>query len=74
MKNYPIETPALAGQKVLYTAREASEYLGFSVRALETMRHRGTGPAWRRFGKKILYHIDDLRAFADGLTSCQNRA
>jgi hypothetical protein len=44
--------------------RQASHYLGLSVRHLERMRGRGDGPAFRRHGRLIFYHIDDLNAWS----------
>ncbi len=54
-------------EQVLFPPGPAGQLLGLSVKALETMRHKRIGPAYRKLGAKVLYHIDDLRAFADGL-------
>lgn len=40
--------------------RQTGHYLGLSVRYLERMRSRGDGPRFRRHGRFVLYHIDDL--------------
>lgn len=41
---------------------EAASYLRLSVRTLEDMRHRKTGPPFARLGMtRIVYLIDDLR-------------
>lgn len=44
--------------------RQASYYLGLSARYLERLRSRGTGPVFRRHGRFVLYHIDDLDAWS----------
>ena len=44
---------------------EAARYLGLSGRTLEKHRCFGTGPAYRRLGGRVVYAIDDLRAWAD---------
>ena len=44
---------------------EAARYLSLSGRTLEKHRCFGTGPAYRRLGGRVVYAIDDLRAWAD---------
>lgn len=43
---------------------QAAFYLGISARTLQEHRTRGTGPAYRRHGRLIRYHIDDLNAWS----------
>jgi hypothetical protein len=50
---------ARKGSPFLNTA-QAAHYVGLAERTLETMRGEGTGPAFRRHGRFIRYHIDDL--------------
>lgn len=52
-----IETPYLS-------AEEAAAYLRISVRALEHFRSDGGGPAYRKHGGRIVYHIDDLKRWS----------
>lgn len=40
--------------------RQSAHYLGLSLRRLERMRAAGEGPRYRRHGRLIFYHIDDL--------------
>jgi hypothetical protein len=47
------ETPYL-------TAVEAAAYLRLQVRTLANMRHRRTGPHYRKHGGRIVYDINDL--------------
>lgn len=39
---------------------QAAFYIGLSRRTLEEMRGDGRGPRYRRHGRQIRYHIDDL--------------
>lgn len=45
--------------------KEAAHYLGLSARTLDKHRTFGTGPKYRRIGGRIVYTIEDLRAWAD---------
>ena len=42
------------------TTKEAAYYLFLSSRTLEKMRLIGNGPAFRKHGRYIRYHINDL--------------
>lgn len=44
--------------------KQAAFYIGLSHRTLEKMRPKNRGPAYRRHGGHILYHIDDLDAWS----------
>ena len=48
-----VNSPYLNGE-------EAAIYLRVSIRALEHFRQDGGGPAYRKHGGKIVYHINDL--------------
>jgi len=50
---------ARKGSPFLNTA-QAAHYIGLSYRTLEQMRWNGVGPSFRRHGRFIRYHIDDL--------------
>lgn len=39
---------------------QAAHYLGLTTRHLERMRSQRRGPVYRRHGRYIFYHIDDL--------------
>jgi hypothetical protein len=58
---------AKRGSPYLNTA-QAAHYLGVSVRHLERLRAKRTGPPWRRHGHTVHYHIDDLRAWSQATT------
>jgi len=54
---------AKKGSPFLNTA-QAAFYIGLSQRTLEKMRWRGAGPFFRRHGRYVRYHIDDLDAWS----------
>jgi hypothetical protein len=47
---------------------EAAEFLKLSPRTLEKQRVIGNGPRFRKFGRRVVYEIGDLRAWADART------
>lgn len=47
---------------------EAARFLSLSGRTLEKHRYFGTGPAYRRLGGRVVYAVEDLRAWADSGT------
>jgi hypothetical protein len=44
--------------------RQAAHHLCMSVRKLEALRGQGKGPRFRRHGRLVFYHIDDLEAWS----------
>nr|WP_089220609.1 helix-turn-helix domain-containing protein [Sphingomonas laterariae] len=54
---------ARAGNPFLNTA-QAAHHLGVSIRLLERMRRRGEGPLFRRHGRHVRYHVDDLDSWS----------
>lgn len=44
---------------------EAGRFLGLSGRTLEKHRVYGTGPRYRKIGGRVVYALDDLKAWAD---------
>lgn len=44
--------------------RQAAHYLQVSVRFLERLRRRGGGPRFRRHGRFVFYHLDDVDAWS----------
>jgi hypothetical protein len=47
------------------TNDEAAAYLRLSPRTLEKQRVIGGGPRFRKFGRRVMYAIADLDAWAD---------
>jgi hypothetical protein len=46
------------------TPREAAAFLRLKRRTLANMRHRRTGPHYRKHGGRIVYSVDDLKAWS----------
>ena len=44
---------------------QAAFYVGLSRRTLEKMRVTGGGPIYRKHGRYVRYHIDDLNAWSE---------
>ncbi len=72
---------AAPGNSGFLTNDEAAAFLRLSPRTLEKQRVLGGGPRYRKFGARVLYAAEDLRAWADsrayGMTSdpgCPQRA
>ncbi|MDQ1158916.1 putative DNA-binding transcriptional regulator AlpA [Sphingomonas sp. SORGH_AS 950] len=40
--------------------KQAAHYLGLTPKTLRNMRWDGVGPAFRKHGRFVRYHIDDL--------------
>lgn len=43
--------------------KAAAIYLNVSIRCLEDWRKRGTGPPWKKVGRRVLYRFADLDAY-----------
>jgi hypothetical protein len=52
---------------------EAARFLSLSGRTLEKHRTYGTGPAYRKLGGRVVYALDDLKAWADLGTKTSTR-
>jgi hypothetical protein len=66
----PYAAQTAAPQPVAQPARyltndEAAEYLRLSPRTLEKQRVIGDGPRFRKFGRRVMYAMADLDAWAD---------
>lgn len=48
------------------TSKEAAFYLGLKPQTLIKMRMEGRGPKYRKHGRHIFYHIDDLDGWSKG--------
>jgi len=46
------------------TNDEAAEYLKLSPRTLEKQRVIGGGPKFRKFGRRVVYALEDLESWA----------
>jgi excisionase family DNA binding protein len=47
------------------TTAQAGSYVGLSRRTLEKMRTTGNGPAYRKHGRYVRYHMADLDAWSE---------
>ncbi|ARP67126.1 MULTISPECIES: helix-turn-helix transcriptional regulator [Mesorhizobium] len=56
---------AKKGSPFLNTA-QAAFYIGLSQRTLEKMRLKGGGPKFRKHGRYVRYHIDELDDWSKG--------
>jgi len=45
--------------------KEAAAYLTYERNSLRSMRCRGTGPAFIKLGRKVVYQRSDLDAFLE---------
>ncbi len=58
--------PATPAARARYlTNDEAAEFLRLSPRTLEKQRVVGGGPRFRKFGRRVMYAVTDLEAWAD---------
>jgi hypothetical protein len=58
--------PILQAQPTRYlTNLEAADFLRLSPRTLEKQRVQGGGPRFRKFGRRVMYALADLEAWAD---------
>jgi hypothetical protein len=55
-------------QRPYLNTRQAAHRLGISARKLESMRKSGTGPRFRRHGRLVFYHVDDLEIWSRSTT------
>ena len=52
-------------EKTFLNTKEAGDFLGLKPNTLEKMRVYGGGPEYRKHGRYVRYHIDDLNAWSD---------
>lgn len=57
--------PARTASSRYLTNEEAAAFLRLSPRTLEKHRVLGGGPRFRKFGRRVLYAIEDLERWAD---------
>jgi hypothetical protein len=63
-RSAPVGTvPVEGGQRFVPTA-QAAGYLGLSPRTLEKLRIRGGGPTYVKFGRRVVYAVEDLDRWA----------
>lgn len=57
-------SPTAAQPQRYLTNDEAADYLRLSPRTLEKQRVLGGGPRFRKFGRRVMYAVADLDAWA----------
>ena len=65
-----MDQPQNTGPRYL-TNTEAAGFLNLSPRTLEKFRVIGGGPRFRKFGRRVLYSIQDLEGWANR-RSCES--
>ena len=70
MRSAPLRPAATAVAATMQPQRyltndEAADYLRLSPRTLEKQRVIGGGPRFRKFGRRVMYAVADLEAWAD---------
>jgi Helix-turn-helix domain len=60
-----MDKPATTPAAVYLTCDEAGAHLKLSPRTLEKMRTIGGGPRFRKLGRRVMYSLQDLEAWAD---------
>ena len=61
----PRPPPTPAQPQRYLTNDEAADYLRLSPRTLEKQRVIGGGPKFRKFGRRVMYAVADLDAWAE---------
>ncbi len=56
---------AVTRERRYLTNSEAADFLKLSPRTLEKQRVIGGGPRFRKFGRRVVYAIDDLVTWAE---------
>jgi hypothetical protein len=61
----PSDPPSPSSPARYLTNAEAAAFLRLSPRTLEKQRVIGGGPRFRKFGRRVMYALVDLEAWAD---------
>ena len=63
-----MDNHATAPASTYLTPDEAGAHLKLSPRTLEKMRTIGGGPRFRKFGRRVMYTLQDLEAWSNART------
>ncbi|WP_367402486.1 helix-turn-helix transcriptional regulator [Kocuria marina] len=58
----------------LITPAQLAEYLSTNVQGLAQMRYLGTGPAFVKLGKRVMYRENDVQSWLEQNTHTQTGA
>lgn len=72
MAERPHGHPAAPLGRSYLNTRQSAHFLSLSVRTLERMRWKGAGPRFRRHGRLVFYHVDDLERWSLDATGGQH--
>src|SRR5687768_9653031 len=65
-KDVPMTSPGVFDASITYLSnQEAAAFLKLSPRTLEKQRMKGTGPKFRKFGRRVVYAVEDLQAWSN---------
>jgi hypothetical protein len=59
----PQAPPGPLDPNLIYLPSEIAAYLRVAVRTLQSWRHRGGGPPFRKYGELVRYHGGDVLAW-----------
>ena len=65
IRTTPARDAAPRGTARYLSNAEAAEFLHLSPRTLEKQRVIGGGPKFRKFGRRVVYALDDLESWAN---------
>jgi hypothetical protein len=63
-----LQESAMLPERVFLNNDEAAQFLNLSPRTLEKQRVIGGGPRFRKFGRRVLYAVSDLKVWANERT------
>lgn len=66
--DYKIDSRSTCHAAYFLTTVEAATFLRLSPRTLEKQRVLGGGPRFRKFGRRVVYALDDLATWANERT------
>lgn len=66
MPELPGRKGGLAPERPYLNTSQAAHFLGIGWRKLQKLRVKGEGPRFRRHGRLIYYHVDDLEIWSRG--------
>ncbi|AJD43580.1 helix-turn-helix domain-containing protein [Rhizobium sp. SEMIA 4085] len=59
-----IEATLASPRKEYLTVEDAADFISISKVLLDEWRCKGGGPAYHKIGRRVVYSVADLRAFA----------
>jgi len=72
MDDNSARVPAAKLASPFLTTPQAADFIGLSARTLERMRTKGQGPDYRKHGRYVRYHINEIKAWSMAHLHCAN--